>query len=697
MLISYKWLQTYFDKPLPEPLVLADILTMGIFEIEGVSEVLSVDGNSKDTVLDVKVLPDRASYCLSHRYIAQEVGALIGQSVKFPEQGADQNTVKNAPDKNVPVLNINIDKSNGQCKRYIGRRINNIEVTASPAWLRGQLEVLGQRSINTIVDLTNYVMLETGQPLHAFDADKVEGDIVVRNAKDGEEITLLDGTVLKLDANMLVIADMVAPLALAGVKGGKKAEVTIETKNIILESACFDATSTRKTAQKVGIRNESSKRFENGVTPERAELAMNSLSTHIAKLNSSAVFGEVVDVRGQGYEVGSNAFDRRSIEVYISKICDRLGVLITKNDILNILDSLDLLASEKESEDDILNVSVPVYRPDILITEDIVDEVGRVNGYEKIKGVVPNADSNRRINKNFYYHNIIRKTLLEEGFSEVYTYTLTDNGDVVIQNPLTVERGFMRSNISDLFSKKFLPNIKNADLIGAQALGSGNISEVRMFEIGKIFGGGADKERFSVAFGIARSKQPKGLDPKTEIEEFVKKILKNITGAGIEELEKINLSNLTYKTLEGDAQTLCTGIVVEFDLDSLIAKLPDPTEDVEMPALPQTKFQTISQYPFSARDIAVFVPDESGKAGQESEVLETIQNALRDDGKKILVRATLFDVFTKPAKNEGDIVKTSYAYRLVFQANDRTLTDEEVSGFMTSIGEAFKVKGWEVR
>ncbi len=728
MLISYKWLQTYFDKPLPEPSVLADILTMGIFEIEGVSEVSSSGAigivgatgeagganDFKDTILDIKVLPDRASYCLSHRYVAQEVGALIGQPVKFPEIKAEEGNVQKIADKNVSALNIKLENKSGentepvQCKRYMGRFVQNVSVDASPAWLKGQLEVLGQRSINSIVDLTNYVMLETGQPLHAFDADKVEGDIVVRNALSGEEITLLDGTVLKLETSMLVIADSVAPIALAGVKGGKKAEVTSATKNIILESACFDSTSTRKTAQKVGIRNESSKRFENGVTPERAELAMTSLCAHISVLNPNALFGQVVDVRASGYEVGSTAFERRDIKVSVVKICERLGVQISKDEIVKILTSLDLPVAGDISDSgavnegaDILNISIPVYRPDILITEDIVDEVGRVYGYGKIKGVVPKAEGERRINKNFYYHNIIRKTLLELGFSEVYTYTLTDSGDVVIQNPLTIERGFMRSDISTLLSKKFLPNIKNADLIDAQ--GAGNIAEVRMFEIGKIFGRGPDKERYSLAFGIARSKQLKGVDAKTELGDIVKKVLENIGGENISQ-------NYLYKTLEGDAQTLCTGLVVEFDLDDIIATLPNPKEDTEMSALPQTKFKHISEYPFSSRDIAVFVPDEAGKAGQESEVLQTIYSALgygvegasADKGsegevKKLLVRSTLFDVFTKQAKNDGEITKTSYAYRLVFQAEDRTLTEGEVNGFIESVAEAFKVKGWEVR
>ncbi len=700
MLISYNWIKSYFKEAIPEPKKLADIITMGAFEIDGMEEKNAngangtAGGNSaSDTILDIKVLPDRSAYALSHRYIAQEIGALIGQQIVVPEIGeldVDQSVEKLEVLNEAGVTSADVPF----CIRYAGRIVRDIVVDDSPTWLKNQLEVLGQRSISSIVDLTNYVMLETGQPLHAFDADKVKGAIRVRLAKEGEEITLLDGTVLKLSPSMLVIADDEAPLALAGIKGGKKAEVTRDTENIILEAACFNSTTTRKTSQQVSIKNDSSKRFENGVTPERAGLALALLSAKIHELNPGAKFGEVADV----YENANsnNKKNASTIVISVAYISERLGLKISKETVMDILSRIDIAVTESDSEststpeNDTLIVSVPAYRPDLNIAEDIIEEIGRINGYEKIKGHTPAVESKRRINKNFYYHNVIRKALVDLGFSEVYTYTLTDAGDTKLANPLTVERAYLRNNLSKLIAEKALFNLKNVDLLG--------LKDVRMFEIGKVFGSGALSERFSLALTIARSKLPKGHDAKLELEaigEYVLTALGIGSGEGVTEESLIKIAEVipTFTELQGDAQTPCAGLVIEFDLDTLIARLPEITADTEMNALPQIKFTPISSYPFSVRDIAVFVP---GERGQEATVESVIVEALSSISKAdLLVRKTLFDVFTK--NKEGEPVRTSYAFRLVFQSQEKTLGEEEISECMNSVNEAFKKEGWEVR
>lgn len=694
MLISYNWIKSYFKEAIPEPKKLADIITMGAFEIDGMEEKNAngangaAGGNSaSDTILDIKVLPDRSAYALSHRYIAQEIGALIGQPITVPEIGEID------VDQNVPALEVlneaGVTSSNVPfCIRYAGRIVQGVAVGDSPTWLKNQLEVLGQRSISSIVDLTNYVMLETGQPLHAFDADKVKGAIRVRLAKEGEEITLLDGTVLKLSPSMLVIADDEAPLALAGIKGGKKAEVTHDTKNIILEAACFNSITTRKTSQQVGIKNDSSKRFENGVTPERAGLALALLSAKIHELNPDARFGEVADV----YENANSDAEKTAstIAISVAYISERLGLKISKETVMDILSRIDIAVTESDSSDDVLVVSVPSYRPDLKIAEDIIEEIGRIHGYEKIKGYAPKAESDRRINKNFYYHNIIRKALTDLGFSEVYTYTLTDAGDTKLANPLTVERAYLRNDLSKLIAEKALFNLKNVDLLG--------LKDVRMFEIGKVFGRGVLTERFSLAFTIARSKLPKGHDAKLELEavgEYILTALGVESGEGVATDSLIKIAEVTpaFTELQGDAQTPCVGLVIEFDLDTLIARLPEVTTDAEMNALPQIKFTPISSYPFSVRDIAVFVP---GERGQEATVESVIVEALSSISKAdLLVRKTLFDVFTK--NKEGEPVRTSYAFRLVFQSREKTLSEEEINECMNSVNEVFKKQGWEVR
>ena len=677
MLVSYKWLQTYFEKPLPQIDELVDLLTMGVFEIEGVEK------KSDDTILDVKVLPDRAAYGYSHRYIAQEIGALINQPIIFPhiDQFEEKQTSKNL---DISLI-VSPEENASLCNRYIGRLIENIKVENSPDWLKNTLEVLDQKSINTIVDLTNYVMIETGQPLHAFDADKVEGNIVVRKAKEGEEIVLLDGKTLTLSKEMLLIADDVGPLALAGVKGGKRAEISNETKNILIEAASFDSTTTRKTSQKVGIRNESSKRFENGVTSERAGLAMVMITSHIAKLNPEAVIGYAIDIY-------PNPISERILEISIDGVNTRLGLTLRGEEMADILNRCGLPSVVSEKDSNLLVISVPPHRPDLHITEDIAEEIGRVNGYNKVVGIVPEQRDDRIVQKNFFYFNTIRKILADIGFSEVYTYSLIDKGDMAVINPLTVERAFMRNSISDLLSQKFLFNMRNLDLLGQQ--------DIRLFEIGKIFSG--KNERTSLAFGVSRSKLSKNQDPKLEL-IAVASHLCHLLGSSDSMIQSIS-SKISFTELKGDAQISCVGYVAEIELDQLISELPDPKNDADLGVLLNSitdgrKFKSISPYPFSSRDVAVFVLGESGREG---EVIQTILDALKTikygekDGMSILAKTTLFDVFTK--QKEGEPTRTSYAYRLVFQATDRTLTEEEIAKAMQTICSALTAnEGWEVR
>lgn len=701
MLVSYNWLQTYFKEKLPEPEKLADIITMGIFEIEAVERRAkaadSIDGAVEDTVLDVKVLPDRASYCLSHRYVAQEIGALLGYEYVVPE--VDEFDIEETEYAFNASIEENGEDSDASAaplaERYVTRVIENVTVAASPDWLKNKLETLGQRSINAIVDLTNYFMMETGQPLHVFDADKVRGDVVIRRARDGETVTTLDGKVIQLDPSIMVISDDEGPLDLAGIKGGKKAELDSNTKRVMTSAACFNPVLVRKAAQKTGVRTDASKRFENAITPERAGLAESLLASYIKKLDPAVRVGQVIDAY-------PNPAGQKNISVRLQDIIDRLGAGIDADTVERVLNRCGFTLETSEAEADTSGaggteflIAIPPYRRDINITEDIIDEVGRVYGYDKVPGVVPKPDGDRIILKNYYYHNSIKKALSDIGFSEVYTYSLTDVGSMEVQNPLTSERSRMRDSISYMLSKKFLSNMKNADLLG--------LKEIRMFEIGKVFSmeyGSLDQssadfcEKYTLAFGIARPKQAKGHDPKAELSAVAHYIIDTIGASSVPELR--------FAELAGDAQTPCSGYAVEFDIDGLIGAQAQPSGDADMGAYcesahldesEQVKFKPISQYPFSARDVAVFVP---GERHADADVLSVIMSSLNDDQKALLVRATLFDVFTK--RKEGEPVKTSYAYRLVFQSAARTLTEDEVVGAMKAITDVLAAQvGWEVR
>ena len=684
MLISHNWLKKYFTyngQELPDVKTIENTFTMGIFEVEGVETAIS--GDLTDTIFDIKVLPDRAHYCYSHRYVAQELGALLNLKAKLPVydplkiasqvDGDNENLVVG-----VKVVEEKIGESKDRfvCPRYMARVVENVEASPSPIWLKSQLEVLGQRSINTLVDLTNYIMLETGQPLHAFDADKVDGAINVRFAKEGEFIILLDGTEVELSSDILVIADDKDALAIAGVKGGKKAEVTSLTKRIIIESANFYSVSVRKTSQKVGIKNEASKRYENKVTPERTVLAMDAISESLATVFPSAKFGKITDVY-----LGKSSDGEKKFEVSVNFINAAIGLSdkIDANKIIEILARCDIKA--ETSSDGKLTINVSEYRLDLEIGYDIVDEVGRLLNYMNLVPVELPKENNRPILKNFYYTNALRSVFKDIGFSEVYTHSLKENGDVEILNPLNIERGFMRNTIGESLMKNLEYNLRFVDLLG--------IDSVRVYEVGSIFGG--KNERLSIAFGIANTKKVKGYSFEAEVEKIFNQILASeyfADCAGIN-LELLKSSAKFTEANVGTGGVSVLGNVCEIELQKIIDALSVPMNDIYFETPKLIKYKKYSQYPFMSRDISVFVP---GEANQD----DLVKSIIIKNGTDLLSSIRLFDIYTK--NKEGEPVKTSYALRLVFQSQDRTLTDDEVNKIMQSITDDMNGReGWEVR
>ncbi|MDQ3014377.1 MAG: phenylalanine--tRNA ligase subunit beta [bacterium] len=635
MKISYNWLQTYFTDKLPAPKELAELITFHAFEIEGVEQA------GADTVLDIKVLPDRAHYALSHRGLAYEVSAIT----KIPWHEKDHYPAEVTSDKKVSVS----VEDKELCLRYISRYIENVNVTESPVWLKQWLEAVGQRSINTIVDATNFVMLDLGQPLHAFDADKVKGGITVRRAKQSEKITTLDGREIELDSAVMVIADDEGPLAIAGVKGGSRAAVTEMTKNIILESASFNASFVRKVSQKVGIRNDSSKRFENSVPPERALRAMEEITAQIVEMSPEAKIGANTDIYG-------HPFKEKTLEVSKIEIYKSLGIEVPESDIDAILGRLHILYTKKH---DHYILTIPRERLDLVIPEDLIEEIGRIYGYLNIKGVeLPHDRSVPKINKLFYYANVVRDVLTKHGFSEVYTYSLTHSGEVEIQNPLASDKNFLRKNLTEGIAKSLGLNVKHADLLG--------LKQIKIFEIGNVFTG--EGEYTSFAIGI-RNAQKLKIKEADELKEVAK-----VLGA------ELGLDLSFLETENG---------VTEVKFDNLIRNLPEPGDEPMYEVTPSEKtFKTVSHYPFAVRDIAVFTPEGT----TEHEVRAIIEQY----GGALLVKETLFDVFEKTLADGTK--KTSYAFRLVFQSHEKTLTEEEINSIMKSITDDMNAReGWQVR
>ncbi len=640
MKVLVSWIQEYIEETLPAPNELSETLGLRAFEVEGVERK-----GEYDAVLDVDILPNRAHDCLSHRGIARETAALYGYI--FSER------VHEDISRETASLDVRVEESE-LCDRYMGTIVRNIKVGPSPDWLKERLEALGERSINNVVDVTNYVMFDLGQPLHAFDRKKLSGDaIVVRRAADGESMTTLDGEEVELDNSRLVIADEDSVLALAGVKGGKKAEVDEDTTDIVLEAAHFDPTATRRSARELSILTEASKRFENALSSELAEKATQraiELLLEVSGTEDTAV-EESVDV----YTEPPSSW---SVNVPFSSIESILGISVPKNEAVAILERLQCTVEEKE---DSLTVTPPMDRKDLLLPEDIVEEIGRIHGYENLSHVLPSPlEESAPINKEFYYQAVLHSTLQNCGFSEIYTYSIREKGAVELANPLTHDRRFLRNELSSDMRAALDFNERYSDLVG--------ITRVDLFEIANIFTD--ESEALHLALGVRTTQKKQKPASREVIEE---------TLARLSEVLGVDCSKYGDHSDDG---------VWEGDMSAMFADLSQPEGwDITFPD-PEVSYTAISPYPYVLRDIAVFTP--GGTAS--SEVLSVI----KETAGPLLVNHRLFDVYEKN-DDEGN-AWVSYAFRIVFQSYEKTLSDEEVNRVMDAVTETLNSKdGWTVR
>jgi len=607
MKISYNWLKWYIPE-IPEPEKLADVFTYHLCEVDGIETWQdpnsSGDERASDTIFDLNILPNRAHDLLSHKGVAKEVSGLL--QIPF----VDPTLSYKIPESKETSLKINIETD--KCRRYSARIIRGVKVGASPEWVALHLESIGQRSINNVVDATNLTMFDCGQPTHAFDLAKVKGEIKIRNAKLGERITLLTGEEKELQETDMVIADEESVLAIAGVKGGKKAEVDENTKDVIIEVANFDPASVRKTAKRLGIFTDSTKRFENDLSPVYVPPAMVELSALFVEMFPEAVFEEIVDE----YPTREN-FEKKRMVVVSQKDVNR--ILGADFDVATITTAVLSLGFDYSETDGIFQVFVPLERLDLNLTQDLVEEVGRVIGYEKVTPVMPEISSKPEINENFAKVFAVRSKLLEEGYSEVMTYTFTKKGKVEVARGVK-GKSHLRTNISDGVKESFEMNKLNAGVLG--------MDEIKIFEIGTVFPE-ADKEIIHVAVA-----DKKGIKEMT-LDEYVK---------------ELDLDLSEYKILENSEKE-------------------------------NKHFKQWSSFPAIIRDIAVLMPNETDKKELE-DILEKADLLARPP--------RLVDVYQKD-------YQTSYAYRLVFQSEEKTLTDDEVAPIMEDLYEKTKGKGWEIR
>lgn len=462
MKISKLWLDKFFDAPLPHAEVLADALTFHAFEIDGVEKV----GN--DEVLDVKVTPNRGHDCLSHRGIAKELSAIL----KLP-LAHDPFATKSDISKKTDAITVNIETP--LCKRYIAGYVTGVKVGPSPAWLKQRLEAIGQRSINNVVDATNFVMFNTGQPLHAFDAGKLGSlDIGVRIANDGEELVSLDKKQYTLTSSMLVITAGDAPVGIAGVKGGMPAAIDESTKDIVIESANFDGVSVRKTAQALKLRTDASQRFEQGLSPELAARGMEGMMEFVAHMLGGTVEG-FVDVYPEPQQ-------QTYVSVTVEKINNILGTKLTGAEVADVFTRLGLPYKEEQG---VFEVQPPFERLDLTIAEDLVEEVGRIIGYDKIEAKpLPACNTKPEINANFYAAEAAREELTAKGYSEVYTSVFAEKGEREVANKVGGDKPYLRATLLEGLAEALAKNKVNKDLLG--------LKEIKLFEIGTVWKGGKE-------------------------------------------------------------------------------------------------------------------------------------------------------------------------------------------------------------
>ena len=629
-----------------------------------------------EEVIDLEITWNRSD-CLSVIGVAREVAALFNANMKVPSIDFAEDTSSAVSE----LVQVSIDDAD-DCQRYTARVLSGIKLGPSPAWMQKQIELCGIRSINNVVDITNYVMLECGQPLHAFDFAKVSGgEIKVRRAHAGEVMKTLDGVERMLDADMLVIADENDAVALAGVMGGAGSEISEQTEKVLLESALFNPALIHTTSNRLGLSSESSHRFERSVDSERVEWASRRATQLMIEYACASVAEGMVDCKPVEIE-------QAVVVCRYQKIWDLLGFKIEKEEIISIFNRLKLpiIANDEDS----CTVQSPTFRHDIKIEADLIEEVIRMHGLENVPDVdlvariVPGADDSRSRTVREFRHRVIGL-----GFCECMHYSfvsqrlldLFDEKDidsrVILPNPVSKEYEIMRHTLIPQLTDTLWRNMAHQTLSAS------------VFEIGRVFIKGSDgkiKEEERISLGMMGNVGrfgPDGNKPVLPEEVFLwlKGAIEQIlTVQHIENIEFMPLSSSVFEAgwaVEVSSKGQKIGVlgllnnkikhksiagpigVAEFSVDFLCN-----TEKAKK------KLKPLPVYPGIKRDMAMIVD----KNVTHKKIVENIlKNAPVE-----LTSINLFDIFSLVDKDAG---KTSLAYSLMYRSLERSLTDEEANKF----------------
>ena len=648
------------------------------------SDVVKVLGLN-DYILDLSITPNRAD-ALSMRGLTYELGALYNNKVNFNDVEKEEN---------YEATSLQVAIESDSCRNYVGQIVKNVEVKSSPLWLQTRLMNSGIRPINNIVDITNYVLLEFGQPMHAFDKDLVGDKIVVRDAKEGEVLETLDGEERKLQTSDLVITDGTRAIALGGVMGGKNTEVSEETKNIILESAYFNPTSVRRTSATHGLRSDSSARFEKGIDPNMQKAALARAVELILELCPNAVVESSVGV--------VNKEEEKVVEITTSYINNYLGITLSTEEIAAILEGLSFTV---EVTGENLVVKVPTRRPDISIKQDLVEEVIRIYGYDNLASTLPKFSKTtkggltysqrmvrdlRAVYASLGFNDTINYSLVSE--EEATEYTLEDHHKVRLLMPMTETHSTLRQSL--------VPGLLNT----VQHNAARKQKDLKLLEIGRVFFGSGDdniqpKETLYLSAALTgEERATKWLKESSSLDFFAAKGYLEVV------FDRLGLDEkVTYKKskLEGmhpgrfaevylgekrigfigevhpqvaDKLGLNTTYVFEINLDEVISE-----------SKVKPKYEEVTKYPEITRDIAMLV--------DVKDEYQNIYNVIESVNSKLITKVELFDLYVGAELLVG---KKSLALTITYSDKQKTLTDEEVTAVHDKVLSALTEYGAIIR
>lgn len=693
MKFSYEWIKELSGTSL-SPQAAAELLSAKAFEVESI----------EDDVMDIKILPNRPD-CLSHLGIARELCALEGRRFAAPHY---EFTIGQHP-----AVSITVQDPEG-CPRFSALVVDKVKVGPSPAWLKDRLEQLGLRSINNVVDVTNYVMLELGQPMHAFDLQKVDG-LVIRRARAGERVRALDEarTEYALTPDMLVVADTMKPLSVAGIKGGADSGISDDTTRVLLEAASWDPVDIRATSRALGLRTDASVRFAYGVDPNLTAAALTYAAQLLKRAGAGSADGAIIDVYPKPRIAHAVMFD----PAYARSL---LGADIGDAQMRGILESLGFDVHDAENG---YKVTVPTRRMDVEGPEDLAEEIARLYGYDAIPSVAPVVsayDDTTWVHEDaegiawdeygfVRERSAITRLLAGAGYSEVYNYAFLSDELKELLNiselhelaqPLSADYRWLRRTLVPRLLLNARDNLRFFD-------------QVRLFETGHVFdhiGTGRESARLGLVLAAKGNDKQLFYELKGVIDLLLERL--GVTDYYFDDAEPMawdsGAVNATTKgqqaliRLEGDGHVIgfigavssrITGglklkggaVIAELCLRSLIRH-----------AQREREFEPLPKYPSVMRDIAILV-DQGVKI---DDILDTAQDA----GGDIVEDVDVFDIFVPTGKEkikaEGDTPEygKSVAFHVIFRAADRTLTDKEVAVAEAAIKAALQEKlGAQIR